>query len=55
VYNGADIEGSKVIWARELGEQQDQRLINYYKDRKIWLVEVDEEHASLLPYTRPKK
>ncbi|MGC1616167.1 MAG: hypothetical protein WA736_15895 [Candidatus Acidiferrum sp.] len=53
VYNGADIDGSKVIWARELDNQQNARLFSYFKDRRIWLVEPDVDNTKLMPYTPP--
>jgi hypothetical protein len=45
VYNTADIDSAKVIWAREMDSANDLELIDHYKDRKVWLVEPD---------TRPK-
>jgi hypothetical protein len=53
VYNGADIDGSKVLWARELSPQQNAKLFAYFKDRSIWLVEPDLDNTQLLPYTPP--
>lgn len=53
VYNGADIDGSKVIWARELSEEQNDKLFAYFKDRHIWLVEPDVNNLGLKPYTPP--
>ncbi|MGH9742925.1 MAG: hypothetical protein ACRD51_11305 [Candidatus Acidiferrum sp.] len=50
VYNGADIDGSKVIWARDLGEEQNDKLFAYFKDRRIWLVEPDVDNTSVKPY-----
>jgi hypothetical protein len=41
VYNGADIDGSKVVWAREVDAQQDAALLRYFKDREAWLLEAD--------------
>lgn len=41
VYNGADIDGSKIVWARELDQEQNQKLMEYYKDRKVWVIEAD--------------
>ena len=43
VYNEADIDGSKVVWARDMGAAKNQELIDYYKDRQVWLVEPDEK------------
>jgi hypothetical protein len=53
VYNGADIDGAKVIWARELGEEQNAKLFAYFKDRQIWLVEPDVDNTEIRPYTPP--
>ncbi len=53
VYNGADIDGSKVLWARELDKEQNAKLFAYFKDRKIWLVEPDVDNTELKPYTPP--
>ncbi|HEY3455188.1 MAG TPA: hypothetical protein VGK64_11345 [Bryobacteraceae bacterium] len=41
VYNAADIDKSKVIWARQMDLASDRELLNYYKDRRAWLVEPD--------------
>jgi hypothetical protein len=50
VYNFADIEGSKVIWAGEVDSTSDRELLNYYRDRKVWLVEPDSMPARISPY-----
>lgn len=39
VYNHADIDASKVIWARSLGAEKDAALIRHYPNRDIWMVE----------------
>jgi hypothetical protein len=41
VYNGADIDGSQVVWAREMNDAQNLQLVNYFKDRKVWLFDAD--------------
>jgi hypothetical protein len=41
VYNAADIDDSKVIWARDMDAAKDLELIDHYKDRKVWLVQPD--------------
>jgi hypothetical protein len=43
VYNGADIDGSKVVWARDMGAEKNQELVDYFQNRRIWLVEPDEK------------
>jgi hypothetical protein len=50
VYNGADIDGSRVIWARDMDPQSNQELIRYYGDRDVWLVQPDVDHGKLTPY-----
>ncbi len=41
VYNAADIDNSKLVWAREMDPASNRELLNYYQDRKAWLVEPD--------------
>jgi hypothetical protein len=50
VYNEADIEHAKVIWARDMGQADNVELLNHYKDRQAWLVEPDSNPPELLPY-----
>ena len=54
VYNGADIDGSKVVWAREMDAADNQELMHYYGDRKVWLVEPDATPAKISPYPAPE-
>ena len=50
VYNAADIDHSKVIWAREMDPTSNQELFQYYRDRKVWLVQPDTQPVSVSPY-----
>jgi hypothetical protein len=50
VYNPADIDRAKVVWAVDLGQGRNQELIDYYKDRQVWLVEPDKDLAPWGPY-----
>ena len=43
VYNRADIDGSRVIWARSLSPEQDAALLERYKSRQVWLLEDDRD------------
>ena len=50
VYNTADLDGSKVVWANDMSAPEDADLIRFFKDRQVWLVEPDEHPAKLSPY-----
>ena len=54
VYNGAEIDNAKVLWARELDAAQNAKLFAYFKDRQIWLVEPDTDNTELIPYQPPE-
>jgi hypothetical protein len=55
VYNHADIDNSKVVWARDMGPVQNQELICYFQDRHVWLLEADETPARLSAYPTSTK
>jgi len=55
VYNGADIDGSKVIWARAMDDGNDRDLLQYYKDRRAWLIQPDSSSAEITPYPLPEQ
>jgi hypothetical protein len=55
VYNAADIDSSKVIWAREMDAANNLDLIRYYKDRRVWLVQPDAQPAKVSPYATPEQ
>ena len=50
VYNGADIDGSRVVWARDLGDAENQKVRGYYPDRAVLLLEPDARPPKLGPY-----
>ena len=47
VYNGADIDRQKVVWARDMGAAQNEEVIKYFNDRQLWLLEADETPPKL--------
>jgi uncharacterized protein (TIGR03437 family) len=51
VYNDADIDGSPVVWARDLGEASNEELLAHFKERTVWRFNPDEPPAKLIPYT----
>jgi hypothetical protein len=50
VYNDADIDKSKVIWARDMGPTQNEELLRYYYDRRVWRLEPDGNPIKLSTY-----
>jgi hypothetical protein len=49
VYNAADIDNAKIVWAREMSPQDDQELRQYFPDRKVWHLNGDGSPARLEP------
>ena len=47
VFNSADIDASKVIWARDLPGEVNDQLLRYYPDRTIWLATPDTGEVSM--------
>jgi hypothetical protein len=50
VYNRANIDGAKIVWAREMDAANNLELFHYYRDRQVWLVEPDAMPARVSPY-----
>jgi hypothetical protein len=49
VYNRADIDASKVVWARDMGDRENQELLRYFKDRRVWCIDPDDSAPKLEP------
>jgi len=52
VYNAADIDSSRIVWARDLGGEENQKLEHYYPDRQVWLLQPDIHPPLLTPYAQ---
>lgn len=52
VYNGADIDGSRIVWAHDLGPEKTRELLAYYPDRRVWMVEPQPGRAHVAGYAR---
>jgi len=50
VYNEANIDAAKVVWAREMDSRHDRELTSFFKDRTIWLLEADVKPPRLSSY-----
>jgi hypothetical protein len=51
VYNSADIDRAKVVWARDMESRQNQELLDYFPGRQVWLIEPDKSPPMLSRYT----
>ena len=47
VVNGADFEQERILWARSMGAEADRSVIDYFHDRRIWVLEGDDPTPQL--------
>jgi hypothetical protein len=52
VYNGADIDGAKIVWVRYIPGTSLEPILAYFHNRQIWFVDPDDTDTTptLLPY-----
>ncbi|MCL5005778.1 MAG: hypothetical protein M1404_04530 [Acidobacteria bacterium] len=50
VYNRADLNSARVIWADDMGPAKNQELIKYFANRHAWLLDADDKPPKLVPY-----
>jgi hypothetical protein len=51
VYNEADIDHAKTVWAREIPGMDLSPLFNYFRNRDVWIYEPDEDDSAVRPYS----
>jgi hypothetical protein len=50
VYNGAEIDSAQLVWAHDLGSDTNRKLLVYYPDRRVWLVQPRPDGAHVSQY-----
>lgn len=50
IYNRADLDAAKVVWAHDMGPAENEELIKYFKQRHAWLLDADDDPPKLVPY-----
>ena len=50
INNRADIDASKIVWARDMGAERNQELLAYFKDRRVWRINADDPSVKLEAY-----
>ncbi len=50
IYNAPDIDGSRIVWARDMGREQNLELLRYFHGRHAWLMSGDDSPPEIEPY-----
>ena len=53
VYNAADIDHAKIVWAREIPGLDLKPLLDYFRGRTVWVVNADTVPVQLQSYQSP--
>ena len=50
IYNDADIDASRIVWARDMGDAENARLRQYFAGRDVWMVDPNVAPAACRKY-----
>jgi hypothetical protein len=50
IHNAANIDSARIVWANDLGAEENAAALRYYLNRKAWLLEPDAHPPALTPY-----
>jgi hypothetical protein len=50
VWNDADIDAAKVVWARDMGASRNQELLQHFRTRRVWQIGIDDDSPKLESY-----
>ncbi len=48
VYNEPDIDQSKIVWANNMGGENNRRLFEYFNDRQVWVLGFEKSNKAKL-------
>ena len=57
-YNRADLSRAAIIWAADLGDEQNQKLIQMYPGRRVWMLAIEpplifQPYGAANPFQKP--
>ena len=55
VYNSPDIDSSQIVWARDMGWDRNRQLVEYYRQRNVWLVEPEARPVRVRRYEEAER
>jgi hypothetical protein len=55
VYNNADIDHAKIVWARDIPGAERNTLLKYFRERKVWLAEPDARPPRIVLYSEASR
>ena len=55
IYNEADIDRAKVVWAHDMGTTENCKLVEYFKDRVIWSLTIERDDAPVKLNSFPRQ
>ena len=50
IYNGAEIDRSNIVWARDLGPRENAGLLRYFRNRTVWLLDPNVSPPRIVPW-----
>ena len=51
IFNSADIDAQKIVWARDMGPERNAELIRYFAGRTVWWVDPNVKPATRMAYS----
>jgi len=55
VYNEADIDAARVVWARAMNEEKDRELLEYFTGRQAWHLRLGRTEGKIIPHPLAKR